>query len=160
MDDEARPPFPREEFGALLRRLPSYGRLAWALANDKRVSRLRRAAVLGAAAYVFSPIDLVPGVLPVAGQLDDLLIALGAIRLALAGLRPEFRTERLAAAGLTQADLDADLQTTRAVAGWLGRSGVRAGRQLAAAALDVGSRAGGELARAGRGLRERLQKSD
>src|SRR6187397_1502161 len=96
--------FPREAFGALLRRLPAYARLAWALGRDPRVSRLRRLAVLAGAAYVVSPVDLVPGFIPLAGQLDDLLVALGAIRVALDGLKPEWRGEKLAAAGLTRSE--------------------------------------------------------
>lgn len=136
--------FPRDEFGQLVRRLPAYGRLAWALARDPRLSRLRRMAVIAAAGYVLSPIDLVPGIIPVAGQLDDLLVALGAIRLALDGLKPEVRAERLAAVGLGQADLDADLRTTKAIIVWLGRSGARAvrrlGTRLRAGAADAGAR--------------------
>ena len=60
---------------ALVRRLPGYGRLAWRLARDPRLSRRRRTAVAAAAAYLISPIDLVPGIIPVAGQLDDAAVA-------------------------------------------------------------------------------------
>jgi uncharacterized membrane protein YkvA (DUF1232 family) len=137
--------FPRQEFGALVRRLPSYGRLAWALARDPRLSRARRAAVLAGAAYVISPIDLVPGIIPVMGQLDDLVVALAAIRIALDGLRPEVRAERLASVGLKQADLEADLRTTGAVAVWLGRAGLRIGRRLTSAALRASSSFGTAL---------------
>jgi uncharacterized membrane protein YkvA (DUF1232 family) len=132
--------FPREAVASLLRRLPNYGRLAWALARDPRLSRARRAAVLAAAAYVVSPIDLVPGIIPVVGQLDDMLIALGAIRLALNGLKPEFRAQKLAAAGLTYAELEADIRTTGAVAAWLGRSGVRLGRRAVSTGVDLARR--------------------
>jgi uncharacterized membrane protein YkvA (DUF1232 family) len=152
--------FPRDELTALLRRLPAYGRLAWALAMDPRLSRARRAAVLAAAAYVVSPIDLVPGIIPVVGQLDDLAIALAAIRLALDGLRPEFRAERLAGAGLTQADLDADLRTTGAIALWLGRTAVGAAREAVAVAARTSERVATELLTAGRGLRERLRRPE
>jgi uncharacterized membrane protein YkvA (DUF1232 family) len=134
-------PFPRDEVAALLRRLPKYGRLAWALARDPRLSRARRAAVLAGAAYVISPIDLVPGIIPVVGQLDDMLVALGAIRLALSGLKPEERTERLAAAGLTQQDLDTDIRNTGRVAAWLGRSGVRLGARVVSNGVRICRRA-------------------
>jgi uncharacterized membrane protein YkvA (DUF1232 family) len=134
--------FPREEFSGLVRRLPSYARLAWALARDPRLSRARRAAVLAGAAYVLSPIDLVPGIIPVAGQLDDVAVALGAIRIALGGLKPEYRAKQLAAAGLSQAQLDADLKATGTVAWWIGKSGVRVAAKIvtttAATASDVG----------------------
>lgn len=136
----AKDPFPRDDVSALIHRLPRYGRLAWALARDPRLSRARRAAVLAGAAYVFSPIDLVPGFIPVVGQLDDMLIALGAIRLALNGLKPEARAERLAAARLTQQDLDTDLRTTTAVAAWLGRSGVRLGARAVSSGFDIARR--------------------
>jgi uncharacterized membrane protein YkvA (DUF1232 family) len=124
--------FPRDEFGILVRHLPAYGRLAWSLARDPRLSRLRRLALAAAAGYVLSPIDLVPGIIPVAGQLDDLLVALGAIRVALDGLKPEVRAEKLASVGLTQADLDADLRATKEALIWLGRSGVRLARRTGA----------------------------
>jgi uncharacterized membrane protein YkvA (DUF1232 family) len=152
-DPTTDPGFPRDEFGALVRRLPAYGRLAWALARDPRLSRVRRAAVLAAAGYVVSPIDLVPGIIPVLGQLDDLAVALAAIRFALDGLKPEYRAQRLAEAGLSPADLAADLGTTRSIAVWLGRSGLRAGRRLASAAQQGGR----EVERRGRDLGRRLR---
>lgn len=152
-DPTTDPGFPRDEFGELVRRLPAYGRLAWALARDPRLSRVRRAAVMAAAAYVVSPIDLVPGIIPVLGQLDDLAVALAAIRFALDGLKPEVRAQRLAEAGLSPADLAADLRTTRAIAVWLGRSGLRAGQRLASAAGRGGRAAG----RGGRDLGRRLR---
>jgi uncharacterized membrane protein YkvA (DUF1232 family) len=133
-------PFPREEFTALVKRIPSYARLAWALARDPRLSRARRAAVLAGAAYVLSPIDFVPGIIPVVGQLDDVLIALGAIRLALNGLKPEFRAEVLQAAGLEQPDLDTDLKTTTNIAAWLVRSGARVSVRVGRGAVDTGLR--------------------
>jgi uncharacterized membrane protein YkvA (DUF1232 family) len=147
--------FPREEFGALVRRLPRYGRLALALAGDSRLSRVRRAAVLAAAGYVISPIDVIPGIIPVLGQLDDLLIALAAIRLALDGLKPEWRAEKLAAAGLTQLDLEADTRTTGHIAGWLARSGFRLGETVAVGALRTGAEVGRRLIGVGRRARNR-----
>ena len=123
-------PFPREEFGRLLRHMPNYARLAWALAKDPRLSAARRAAVLAGAAYVLSPIDLVPGIIPVIGQLDDVLVALGVIRLALNGLKPEFRAEVMANAGLTADDLDGDFRATVHVATWVARSGIRLGEKV------------------------------
>ena len=78
-------PFPREPFGAFIRRMPRYGKLAIALGRDPAVSRARRAVVLAGAAYLISPVDLVPGLIPVLGQLDDLLVVLLAMRVALAG---------------------------------------------------------------------------
>ena len=121
----SRDPFPRDRFTALLRRLPRYARLAWQLARDERLSRSRQAVLLAGAAYLVSPVDLVPGIIPVVGQLDDALVVLLAIRLALAGLPAADREAALAGAGLDATALDDDVRTIGATYGWLGRQGVR-----------------------------------
>lgn len=123
--------FPRARVLALVRRMPAYARLGWALGRDPQLSGRRRAAVLAAAAYLVSPIDLVPGIIPVAGQLDDAAVALLGLRFALRGLPPGERAAHLSAAGVTAAQLDDDLATVGHSAAWLarraGRLGVRAG---------------------------------
>ena len=105
---------------------PRYLRLSWRLAREPLLSRARRAAVIVAAAgYLASPVDLVPGVIPVLGQLDDIAVALAAIRVALAGLSPERRRRHLDAVGLTDDDLTADLRTVGAATAWVLRAGAR-----------------------------------
>ena len=143
-------PFPGERVTAMARRLPAYLRLAWRLARDPLLSRARRAAVVGAAGYLASPIDLVPGVIPVLGQLDDLAVALAMIRLALSGLSPERRRLHLEAVGLADADLSADLRTIGAATAWT----IRAGARTTARVVKVGGRA----AIAGAGLAARSSR--
>jgi uncharacterized membrane protein YkvA (DUF1232 family) len=109
----------------MLRRLPAYLRLAWRLGRDPLLSRARRAAILAAAGYLASPIDLVPGVIPVLGQLDDLAVAIAALRLALDGLHPERRRMHLEAVGLVEADLADDLRTIGATTAWIARAAAR-----------------------------------
>ncbi len=141
--------FPTQRFTTLLKRLPRYARLSWGLAGEPRLSRSRRAALLGAAAYLVSPVDLVPGIVPVVGQVDDIAIALLALRAALRALDEPTRMRQLAAAGLQPGDLDEDTRTLGLVALWLGRRGVRLGRRLlalAAVAAGHAARAGGRLA--------------
>lgn len=133
----------------LVRRLPAYARLAWSLGRDQRLGAGRRAAVVGAAAYLVSPIDLVPGIIPVAGQLDDAAVALLGLRFALRGLPPAERQAHLDATGLVAADLDHDLKTVRLGAAWMLRSGGRiglwAGRGLLRAASAGARSAVGRL---------------
>jgi uncharacterized membrane protein YkvA (DUF1232 family) len=132
-------PFPRDRFTALLGRLPRYARLAWRLARSDRLSRSRRAVLLAGAAYLASPIDLVPGLIPVAGQLDDAAAVLFALKVALGGLPSAERRETLAAAGLAEEDLAADLRSIGATYAWLGRRGGRlAWRGTRAAARATG----------------------
>lgn len=141
-----RDPFPRDRFGALLGRLPKYARLAWRLARDDRLPRSRQAALIAGAAYLVSPIDLVPGIIPVAGQLDDAVAVLLAIRLALAGLAPADREVALADAGLSQTDIDDDLRTIGATYAWLGRQGARLTWRAAKSVGRASSRLGRRLA--------------
>jgi uncharacterized membrane protein YkvA (DUF1232 family) len=126
--------FPRERLGALIRRLPRYARLAWRLGRDPGLSKRRRAAVMAAAAYLASPIDLVPGIIPVAGQLDDAAVGLLALRFALRGLPAAQRTAHLAAVDLSSEEIDADLVTVRRSATWIVRRGGRPGARAAVAA--------------------------
>ena len=50
------------------------------LLGDERVPRRRKAVLLALVAYLAMPIDLVPDFIPVAGQLDDAIIAALALR--------------------------------------------------------------------------------
>lgn len=141
-------PFPRERFVGLVARLPRYLRLAWGLAGEPRLSRKGRAGVLAAAAYLASPIDAIPGVIPIVGQVDDVAVALLALRAALRALDPATRERHLLAVGLAPDALDRDLGTLAVTAAWLARRGVAIGRQLGRLALTASVAAG----RAGAGM--------
>ena len=146
-------PFPRDRVTATIRRMPAYLKLSWRLARDPLLSRARRAAVVGAAGYLASPVDLVPGVIPVIGQLDDIAFALGALKFALAGLDAERRHEHLAAVGLEDGHLSEDLRTVGATSAWMVRAGARTtiraakgGAKAAAASARVAGHVGTKAA--------------
>jgi len=143
--------FPSARFGALIRRLPRYARLAWRLGRDERLPTPRRAALLAGAAYLASPIDLVPGIIPVAGQLDDAAAVLFALRFALNGLPAADRERALADAELTNDDLEVDLRTVGAIYAWMARQGARlawrGARWIARTSGHLGARALNRLSR-------------
>ena len=118
-------PFPRDRLSAMVHRTPRYAKLAWRLGKDPMLSKARRVAVVAAAGYLVSPVDLVPGFIPVLGQLDDLAFALVALRLALDGLHPERRRMHLEAVGLEDAHLADDIRTVGATAAWIARRSLR-----------------------------------
>ena len=118
-------PFPRDRLSAMVHRTPRYAKLAWRLGKDPMLSKARRVAVVAAAGYLVSPVDLVPGFIPVLGQLDDLAFALAALRLALDGLHPDRRRMHLEAVGLEDAHLADDIRTVGATAAWIGRRSLR-----------------------------------
>ncbi len=56
----------------------------WSLVlKDPRTPRVSKVLLGAALAYLVSPVDLVPDFIPVLGQLDDLVIVRGLVRLAM-----------------------------------------------------------------------------
>ena len=138
-------PFPREAWATLTGHAAGYLRLTVALLRDPAVSRHRRAALLAAAAYFASPIDLIPGIVPVLGQVDDLAVAMLAIRLALNALEPGRRQVHLEAAGLSDEAMREDLLAAGRLAAWAARSGARTGIRVGRGAIRVTVRSGRAL---------------
>ena len=63
-----------------IRQIPSYLRLLVGLFGDRRVSKFDRILVLAAAAYLVSPLDFIPDVIPFFGEVDDLFLLLTALQ--------------------------------------------------------------------------------
>ncbi len=135
-------PFPRDAWSTLISHAAGYLRLTLALLRDPAVSKHRRAALLAAAAYFASPIDLIPGIVPVLGQVDDLAVAILAIRLALNALEPGRRQMHLEAAGLSDETLHEDLVATGRLAAWTARAGARTGLRVGRGAIRFTVRGG------------------
>jgi uncharacterized membrane protein YkvA (DUF1232 family) len=79
----------RSQAVELARFLPDCLVLLRRLIGDKEVPRRRKLVLLGLVAYLSVPIDLVPDFIPVAGQLDDVIVAALALRYALRSGGPE-----------------------------------------------------------------------
>ena len=60
----------------LIRRLPTYIRLVWALLRDSRVPAGQKLILAGIVGYLILPIDLIPDFVPILGQLDDIAVVL------------------------------------------------------------------------------------
>jgi uncharacterized membrane protein YkvA (DUF1232 family) len=63
-----------------IRQLPSYLRLLGGLMLDGRVSLIDRLMVVGAFAYIVSPLDFIPDVIPFLGQVDDVFLLVAAVQ--------------------------------------------------------------------------------
>ena len=98
----------------LIKRLPSYARLIATMAKDKRVPKSAKSFLVVAAAYLVSPIGLIPGLIPVAGQLDDLYIVLTGLQLAIRLTPHAVVDEHLAKVGLASDSVSNDLAALRA----------------------------------------------
>ncbi len=120
-----------DRFWVAIKRLPKYLKLAANLARDNQVPVTSKAALVVGGLYTISPIDLVPGIIPVAGQLDDLAVLLFTIRTAIRSCPADVAARHLERAGIAAEDFDADLDSVRETVFWLGTKGYRVSRKFA-----------------------------
>lgn len=64
----------------LLWSLVGQARLTWRLVREPRVPHITKAIPLAAALYVLFPIDVLPDVIPLLGQIDDLALVVAAVQ--------------------------------------------------------------------------------
>jgi len=120
------------DFWEAIRRLPAYVRLVAALLRDERVPTSAKASLAAGGAYAISPIDLIPGVIPVAGQLDDLYVLLTGIQLAVRRTPDDIVTPHLERVGISRNEIDGDLAAIRALVRVAAVKTYRAGRKAVA----------------------------
>jgi uncharacterized membrane protein YkvA (DUF1232 family) len=60
--------------------IPDIARLLWRVVRDDRVPRLVRGGLLGLAAYLALPFDIIPDGVPILGQLDDVVVLTVGVR--------------------------------------------------------------------------------
>ncbi|MSP37988.1 MAG: DUF1232 domain-containing protein [Deltaproteobacteria bacterium] len=83
------------KFFQLLMHLPSFYKLFSGLVKDARVGAGAKLLVAGILAYVIVPTDLLPDFLIGIGQLDDLAVIIGGLKLFLRLCPPEVVREHL-----------------------------------------------------------------
>jgi uncharacterized membrane protein YkvA (DUF1232 family) len=101
----------------LIRRLPTYIRLVWALLRDGRVPAQQKLILVGIGAYVVLPIDLIPDFVPVLGQLDDLAVVLLGLDLFIRSAPPDIVAEHLAKISQDKDQLSRDVATAERLLG-------------------------------------------
>jgi uncharacterized membrane protein YkvA (DUF1232 family) len=97
--------------------LPTYARLVWGLMRDPRTPVGLKALLAAALAYVVTPVDLIPDVVPIIGQADDLTVLLLVLDLFVQNAPAQVRNEHMARARNGTADLDRDLARLRELLG-------------------------------------------
>ena len=100
-------------FLPIVTRAPLYGRLIVELLIDGRVPWPRKAALGLAAAYVMSPIDIVPDFIPFVSRLDDVLVVIIALDLLLEGVPRDLLIEKMYVLGIDGRELERDMESVR-----------------------------------------------
>jgi uncharacterized membrane protein YkvA (DUF1232 family) len=126
-----------QRFWEAVKRLPAYIRLATSMARDPAVPKQVKGILAAGGAYAVSPIDLIPGIIPVAGQLDDVYVLLTAIQQALKRTPADVADRHLATATINREDIDGDLRAVRDLV-----------RTAAVKSVVIGGKALGRVSRA------------
>jgi uncharacterized membrane protein YkvA (DUF1232 family) len=100
-------------FLPVLTRAPLYGRLILELLADGRVPWSRKVILGLAAAYVASPLDLVPDFVPFVSRVDDLVVTIIALDLFLDGVPRELMIEKMYTLGIDGRELERDMESAR-----------------------------------------------
>ena len=103
--------------GRLVVKLPTYARVVWGMVRDPRTPLGLKGLLLAALAYVVLPVDLIPDVIPIIGQADDLTVLLLVLDMFIQNAPPEVRAEHTTRAKNGTADLDKDLARLRLLMG-------------------------------------------
>jgi uncharacterized membrane protein YkvA (DUF1232 family) len=101
----------------LIRRLPTYMRLVWALLRDGRVAPQQKLILAGIGAYLFFPVDLIPDFVPILGQLDDFAVVLLGLDLFIRSAPPAIVDEHLAKIAQDKDQLRRDIDTAERLLG-------------------------------------------
>ena len=101
------------EVARVVPRLPKYAKLVWLLLKDPCLPAKQRTALIAAVGYSVSPIDAIPGIIPVIGQLDDLAVVLFTVRWILGSMPTDRAGESLSKSGLSAEILEEDLRLVK-----------------------------------------------
>ena len=126
----------KEELVPVLKRSPQYTKLIVALLRDPSLSTYQKGILLSGLGYSVSPIDLVPGIIPVAGQLDDLVVILAALNKVLEA-NPKAAEKHLKNTGLSREVISGDLDTSKEILKRLGKIGFRTSKKAFSKILTV-----------------------
>ena len=103
----------KREIVDTIKRLPAYSKLIYRLYKEPTITKSQKIYLSLAIGYLISPVELVPGVIPVAGQLDDIIIILSILRRVLKGCEEETAKVLLDQYGLSFEILDNDIKASK-----------------------------------------------
>jgi uncharacterized membrane protein YkvA (DUF1232 family) len=145
LPEDAVPESYRAEFTALAKRLPAYMVLTKRILADPDVPPMSKAFLGAGGVYAISPIDLIPGIIPVAGQLDDAYVLLMGLRQALRSMPEPVADAHLRSAGITRQDIERDIALVIRLAKRIVKGVIAAGVSLGRAGRATYRRASGAI---------------
>lgn len=126
------------DFSPVLKRFSTYAKLIYHIFSHVVLTKKQKLLLGAGLAYLVSPIDLIPGFIPVLGQLDDIIVALAVLIKVLKEILPPERNAYLEKFELTLETIERDLNTCKQLALHLTRQAV--------ASVGKAVQAGGKVA--------------
>lgn len=111
----------KQDVFSIIGKLPRYSKLLLKLYKSRGISKRHKLTLSVGIAYSVSPIDLIPGIIPVAGQLDNLLVMLRCLEKVLEAADPEITGEYLEESGVTLAEIKEDIKIIKKTLKTIGR---------------------------------------
>ncbi len=96
-------------FVPIMKRLPRYLRLGWALLRDPEIERRHKLFLYSAIVYAVTPVNLMTSAVPVVGQIDTFVLLLLGLRHTLIHCPPEVAARHLARLKLAPKQLSRDM---------------------------------------------------
>ena len=128
----------KQDIISMVKRMPSYMKLIYKLYRDKDVPGRAKVTLSLALGYSISPIDLIPGFIPVLGQIDDVYFALKLLKKALAVCPEDISKKHMENCSVTLEAIDSDIATSGQAMKDIGRAALRvSGKALKATGSAV-----------------------
>ncbi|MGE5677040.1 MAG: YkvA family protein [Pseudomonadota bacterium] len=124
----------KKDIFTVIEKLPAYSRLLLKLYGSRDISKRHKLILSAGIAYSASPIDLIPGIIPVAGQLDNLLVMLNCIDKVLDRADPAITSKYLEEAGITRNEVKEDIKLAEDTLKSIGRDTAKVLRNTGKAA--------------------------
>lgn len=143
----------KEDIKQIIRRMPSYIKLIYKLYRDGEVPKSAKVTLSMALGYNISPIDLIPGFIPLIGQIDNIYFTLKLLRKAIKSCPHHVADRHLESSGITMDYIDKDIETS-------GQLMKEVGRQLLKTSGKAVKASTSAVYRLGKGIFASIHKKD
>lgn len=109
----------------VIKKLPKYTALFYKLYRSKEVRRRHKLLLSLGFVYGALPVNLIPDIIPVAGQLDNLLMLLRSLQKTLSSIDKPVADRYMTETGITMEEIRQDIEITKGTLKSMGRGALK-----------------------------------